>query len=238
MTLADIVDYFVLVEADVTFTGKKKEFEFEKNRSRYKKYLDRIIHIKVEDTPEPFKDDVWAREYFQRNCIVRGLAKAKKEDRIIISDVDEIPDPDAILQVKDKNHPVTFNQYLFYYYVNCASNRSWNGSIISPFENMPPPQALRKLARRGLNRIKNSGWHYSYMGGVDRIRSKLDNLSDAFMRRELVGTDDDILRKINSQKDLWDEKSNHRLIDIEEGNYSPKSMKEFLKKYPGFYFNR
>ena len=238
MTLNDVVDYFVLVEANRTHTGNTKDFLFEKNRNLYKKYLDKIIYVKVEDTPALDKSkDYWAIENFQRNCITRGLANAKDGDRVIISDLDEIPDPGKLTEVLDSNDPVAFNQYLFYYYVNCLSGRNWNGSIMTPFKNMKSPQNLR-IIKRKFNRIKKGGWHYSYMGGLDKIKLKLDNLFDAFTRIDQVGTDEDILRKINTQKDLWDESYSHSLININEKGYSPPSINKFIKKYPNFYFSQ
>jgi len=180
---------------------------------------------------------VWTMEFFQRNCMARGLTSAKDEDRIIISDADEIPDPKMIMQVKDKGQPTVFCHHLFYYYVNCLSDRDLNGSIIIPFKNMTQPQDIRKFAHHARNSIK-SGWHYTYMGGVDRIRAKLDNLSDAFTRIDQVGTNDDILRKMNSQKDLWDESIKHAIVDIEKDNLSPEPMREFIRKCPKFYFNQ
>ena len=239
MTLADIVDYFVIVEANKTHTGNEKEFLFEKNQNLFKKYLDKIIYVKIEDVPLlDNSKNIGAIENFQRNCITRGLSGAKDDDRIIISDLDEIPNPDKIMQVKENSEPVTFNQYLFYYYVNCLSSRNWDGPIIAPYKNMPSPQKLRRLARRGYNSIKNGGWHYSYMGGVEKIRSKLNNLYDAFTRINLVGTDEDILKKMNSQKDLWDENCEHKLVNIGENGYAPKCIKEFIEKYPDYYFKQ
>lgn len=238
MTLSDFVDYFVLVEANKTFTGNEKGVFFEKNRNLYKKYLDKIIYIKVEDIPTLDRSkNCWAIENFQRNCITRGLVNAKDEDRIILSDVDEIPDPYKVMQVKDSINPVTFNQYLFYYYVNCFGNRTWNGSIITPFKNMGSPERLRSLARKGFNRVRKCGWHYSYMGGLENVKSKLNNLSDAFMRIDQVGGDGDILRKMNSQKNLWDEKISNTLVDIKINGYAPLCIKKFIAKYPSFYFN-
>ena len=238
MTLSDVVDYFVLVEANTTFTGNIKPFIFEKNRHLYKKYLDKIIYVKVEDTPPLDKSvDIWVIEKFQRDCITRGLKDAKDEDRIVVSDIDEIPDPSKLMQVKESIDPITFNQYLFYYYVNCLSSRYWNGPVIAPYKNMKSPQVLRgqKLSHKG---IKNSGWHYTYMGGLDKIKSKLNNLSDGHTRIDQVGTDQDILRKINSQKNLWDESRTYRLVDLEENDYAPGCIKEFIEKYPGFYFKQ
>ena len=45
----DIVDYFILVESSVTFSGIKKDFIFEQNKDMFKLYLDKIIHIQVHD---------------------------------------------------------------------------------------------------------------------------------------------------------------------------------------------
>ncbi|KKU88104.1 hypothetical protein A3A64_00810 [Candidatus Gottesmanbacteria bacterium RIFCSPLOWO2_01_FULL_48_11] len=237
MTLHDVVDYFVLVEANKTFTDKPKDFLFEKNKKSYKKYLNKIIHVKVEDTPMLDRaKNAWAIEEWQRNCITRGLATAKDEDRVIVSDVDEIPDPDRVMQVKDSNTPVTFKQCLFYYFVNCWGGRDWNGSVMTPYKNMMVPYRLKGLARKGLNRIKNSGWHYTYMGGVKNIRLKLNNLSDAYTRRDQVGNDEDILRKIMTQKDLWDEHRAHTLVNIDEKGYAPLTIKTFLATYPSFHF--
>ena len=41
----------------------------------------------------PDGDDPYLRENFQRNCISRGLKSASENDLIIISDLDEIPNP-------------------------------------------------------------------------------------------------------------------------------------------------
>ena len=234
MTLNDVVDYFVLVEANRTFTGNKKKLLFEKNRNIYKKYLNKIIHIKVKDTPPRDESkDIWSIERFQRNCITKAVSPRGDRHRI-----DEIPDPDIILKIRKENYPISFNQYLFYYYVNCLSDRGWNGSIIFPYKMLTTPQKMRELARKGTNRIEKSGWHYSYMGGIKKIRSKLNSLSDAHTRIGKVGSDKDILKKIASQKDLWDEKIEYKLINIYKDGYAPKHMNNFIQKYPNFLFRK
>ena len=50
------VDYFVICESSVTHTGAEKPFYFEENRDKFEKFLDKIIHVKVEDTPDKFYD--------------------------------------------------------------------------------------------------------------------------------------------------------------------------------------
>ena len=99
--LYNIVDYFILVEATLTHVGKPKELYYNKNKKLFEKWNDKIIHIIVDDFPfneqtiDCLKNDQWKNEKFQRNCITRGLKKINT-DFLILSDVDEIPDPTTL----------------------------------------------------------------------------------------------------------------------------------------------
>lgn len=90
-----LVDYFVIVEATHTQTGIPKPLYFADNRKRYERFADKIIHVVVDDLPlnDPSH---WPRESHQRDAIMRGLAGAGPDDRIIISDCDEIPKPELL----------------------------------------------------------------------------------------------------------------------------------------------
>ena len=55
-TLYDIVDYFVIIESNLTHSGEVKPFYYEDNKSRFEKFSDKIIHYKVLDTPEQFNN--------------------------------------------------------------------------------------------------------------------------------------------------------------------------------------
>ena len=87
--LNDYVDYFVIIEGNKTWQNNDKKLRFDVNK--FQKFKDRIIYIPVEDMPDG--DNPYLRENFQRNCISRGILKAQDEDLIIISDLDEIPNP-------------------------------------------------------------------------------------------------------------------------------------------------
>lgn len=50
------VDYFVLCEASVTHSGKPKPYYFEDNKDRFSKFLDKIIHVKIDDIPDDFSN--------------------------------------------------------------------------------------------------------------------------------------------------------------------------------------
>ncbi len=99
--LATVVDTFVLVESNLTHSGHQKPLYFAENKHRFQAYGDRIVHVVHEGSLE--KDiDAWCRERAQRNAILQGLeqAGAKPDDYVIISDCDEVPRADLLIQIK------------------------------------------------------------------------------------------------------------------------------------------
>ena len=175
MTLYNVVDYFVLVEAGTTFTGNEKEMYYEKNKNLFEKYSDKIIYISVDKLPY---SDAWENEFYNRNLIIQGLSSANDNDYIIISDVDEIPNPDAILEGINNNYDIfKLKQKLFYYYVNCIQNQEWFGTVVIKKKYIKSPQDARSFSGRNIKIIDNGGWHYSFLGDKDRIKLKLESYS-------------------------------------------------------------
>ena len=107
--LNDYVDYFVIIEGNKTWQNNDKKLRFDINK--FQKFKDRIIYIPVEDMPDG--DNPYLRENFQRNCISRGILKAQDEDLIIISDLDEIPNPKKIDSFKKKCALQFLNKCIF-----------------------------------------------------------------------------------------------------------------------------
>ena len=63
----------------------------------------------------------------EKRCIIcdgrkkRGLIHSKPNDTILISNLDEIPDPKKILEYKEKpGNLKAFEQRFFYYFLNLA----------------------------------------------------------------------------------------------------------------------
>jgi hypothetical protein len=116
--LADVVDCFVVVEADRTFSGEPKALRFDAADPRIASFLPRIRYIAVHDMPvvdeaadavpvvgdwhsDTPKSGFWIREKFQRNQIVRGLHDAAPDDLVLISDADEIPRASVVQAMRD-----------------------------------------------------------------------------------------------------------------------------------------
>ena len=124
--LNNVVDYFIIVESTHTHIGKEKQLFFDDNKHLFKNFSDKIIHIIVDDFPYKYPninytiDDQWKNERFQRDAISRGLDSMNDlndNDYIIISDLDEIPDPMTLTKIKNNDIIVTINtlqQDLYY----------------------------------------------------------------------------------------------------------------------------
>lgn len=241
MVLNDLVDFFVLVEANKTHTGNKKEFVFEQNKDKFSDYINKIIYVKVEDLPEYSINNIWIAENFQRNCIERGISSANVGDKIIVSDVDELPNPDTIIQNLDTSS-IGMAQKLFYYYVNCIQNQVWNGSGMVTYKKYNSLHQIRKQSRDSIvNIVPNGGWHYSYMGGAEKVRLKAENIAESSIIIDRVGSVSEIQKKIKAQQDLWgrvDNISQKQIVDISVEGMAPKCINKFIEKYPNFYYKQ
>ena len=76
----------------------------------------------VEDMPDG--DNPYLRENFQRNAIKRGIKKASDDDLIIISDLDEIPNPKTIHEFDIKKRYAVFKQNHYYYKLNLQAQKN------------------------------------------------------------------------------------------------------------------
>lgn len=190
--LRDIVDKFIIVESDMTFSGKKKSLhiaDIVKNNLSIDLPYDKIVTYKVPYIE--FKGDRWAIEFHSRNFMKQALIdnSIEDDDYVIISDVDEIPRREAI--EARKSGVLEMDSYHFYLN-HKERNIFWYGSIVDNWEGVKRHniQDLRNV-RRGFNHIPNGGWHFTYMGGTDAIRRKLaDNshseLDDDFWVEQMI----------------------------------------------------
>ena len=204
--LADTVDAFVLVEADRTFTGEPKDLYFEKNKKRFAKFQDKIIHVVVRDMPNSPRD-AWEMERYQRNAIVRGLGSCGPDDYVIISDVDEIPRYETVKGFS--GDAGIFDQRLFYYKLNCLCiTASWQRSVIIRRSLFTDPQAVRDMATdmKQLLRtplIADGGWHFSYLGNEETIQKKITSFSHQEYNQEKYTKLSAIARRASAGLDLF-----------------------------------
>lgn len=174
--LSPVVDKFVLVEASKTQSLKDKPFYFEENKERFKPFLDKIVHVKIEEYP---KSGGWAMENFQRNCIAKGLQTVDlmANDIVAISDLDEIWNPAHAEEIKKSIFEYDFlsagMRYLVFYLNLETVNKKWIGTIFTRGKNLINynPQALRNI-KDSVTEIEDAGWHFGYQGGIEKVYQK------------------------------------------------------------------
>ena len=82
-----------------------------------------------------------------RNSISKYLSEAGPDDWIIISDLDEIPNPIKFKEFKTKYKFAFFEQKFFYYKFNMfnCTQPTWYGSRICVKKHLKSPQWLRSI---------------------------------------------------------------------------------------------
>lgn len=195
--LDSVVDRYVLVESPVTQKGDFKELFYSNNKERFAKFRHKIIHVVYQPPLQPAKQPNWSLENRQRDAIMRGLEACTANDIVLISDVDEIPDPKKILFYMNRPGIKVFEQQLMYYYLNfaCWTNPIWRGTRMGTYADLlEPKQNLKPLppfafSARGLptyfrfcegTTIPQGGWHFSYCGGAAAIRRKKASISEGY----------------------------------------------------------
>lgn len=199
--LNHIVDRFVLVEATKTFQNNHKSLVFQNNSKRFSSFLEKVIHVTIDDFPA--FTGAWAQEYYQRNAIMRGLAGCQADDVVLISDVDEIPRPDAIVAFMNSPGVKVLEQAFYYYFLNCRCvSFNWvRGTRLLRYQDVTSPQEIRE--HKGDRTVSEAGWHFSYLGGVEKIIDKLESFSHTEYNDVSFKNRETLLRLVNLGQDIF-----------------------------------
>ena len=248
--LSKYVDKFVIIESKYNHKGDERQPLF--NINKFDKFRDKIIYILKSDIPEGIEkiqtsdneDEIyrksifnaWKRENLQRNQIMDGILDADKDDWIIVSDLDEIPNLEEINFNTIENKLIFFEQHMIYYKFNLKlENFIWFGSKACKFKNLKSPQWLRdiktkkfpwwridtmfsKKKYRDIHFVKNGGWHFSYLKNPKDIEKKLKSyLHHIDYDKNPLGIEK-IKNIINEKKAIYDLRVDQRKNKFEAKN--------------------
>ena len=143
------VDAFVLVESTRTHKGNLKPLFYQENLARFAKYVDKIVHVVVDDlysdpkiNCDTQKGEQWINEKHQRDGITLGIErlasedvekrgwKLKGDDVLLISDVDEIYDVKylkelASIVVSRTDGLMVVRMDMYYYHLKNKISSDW-----------------------------------------------------------------------------------------------------------------
>lgn len=218
-TLYDHVDHFVLVEARETHAGQPKPLHFDDNKERFAPYLNKVRHVVIDKFPEfegSVYDKAWARERFQRDACMTALHDAEPNDVVIIGDADEIASPSAVDAYQLGDGIVRLKQRMFYYYLNCENKEGWDWQKIAPFSEVKrlTPCGIRYPPAGELKLVEGGGWHFSFCGDAEHVRTKLRDYSHQEFNKP------EVLEKVETAReqgiDLFGRDLKYEFVEVDE----------------------
>lgn len=253
-----VVDKFVLIEATRTFQKQPKPLYYQDNRQRFAAFNDKIIHIVVDEYPGFFAKfrtpTAWDYDNHQKNQVVRGLIDCQPEDTIIISDLDEIPAAAKITAFKHTPGVKVFEQRLSNFFINCIATESpdechlvkrnsevyWRGSVMlnyGDFYSFKQSRLMRNCTEDTVVHITEGGWHFSFMGGWEMVRTKLDawaHTQERFYNPAILKDPHQLQAMIEGGKDLFgrDYRYQFKPLDARYPRYlldHPEQFAQYIK---------
>jgi len=164
--LDDVVDRFLIVESNGTFTGLPKQTYFADNRRRFEKFESKIVYQFIPGYPlEPGQHafDVESKTRDSMSSLLRSTITSLHTDAdvlVIMSDVDEIPSSHTISLLSacdfgQSTHLQLRNfLYSFEWYIGLSS---WRASV-----HKWSSSSYYRHSQSGDEILSDSGWHCSF----------------------------------------------------------------------------
>jgi len=248
--LDDLIDYFVIIEANVTHQGKKKPWNFPdilkndlKEFSHKIQYHQISIDVqKAESEKDPrYKGNYgrsWRIENIQRNFIRNACQKFSQDTVIFMNDADEIVSKEKIEFIKSCDFkavaPIAFEQSLFHLDCNYLNIEQWIGSIATTKELIDKyePQLLRNLKNR-ISHFTEAGWSFSSFGGLNKVIEKLEAFAHEEFNNEKYKSELHITKCIKDGSDLFNRDIKSTKIDK---SFFPRELLKLMENNSAFYF--
>jgi beta-1,4-mannosyl-glycoprotein beta-1,4-N-acetylglucosaminyltransferase len=262
------VDYFVLCESRQTHSGVEKDLYYQNNKKLFEKFNHKIIHnIIDEPTQEELKTvselynisnyRSFQQDAYEKDSIKKVLEKhCSDEDIIIWSDLDEVPNPEVLSELKsffDPNVVYNFAQDNYQGYLNWVETggmihsqtrdfeyeniSKWIGTKLCSYSIIKKytlTQMRRELPNETNFRIYPGGWHWSTVGSpdkldyYDRILKKIKTTSHIEMNNpELISS----IPKMLQEDKCPIHNTTFKTIELNEENNFPKYLIENKQKY-------
>jgi len=238
------VDFFILIEANTTHAGHPKQTYYIDNMHLFDKYRSKIIHM-VADLPfkapniDYIKNQQWENENFQRNCIKECVQLEQiglsKNDLVIISDLDEIIDPQRLVEFRNGGlipyKGFSLCQEMYYYNLHCKNTWFWSKAKIVTYEYVlqKTPEEIRQGE---LPLLEKGGWHLSYFGDTSFIRNKLREFGHQEYNSPEYTDENIIAQRLQSGVDLFGRGYVHMVhVALNQNPYLPPLYNIYLNKY-------
>jgi hypothetical protein len=194
--LKDVVDGFIITDANRTFKGDPKPFTCVETLRELGIPEDKVqvLHVEL-----PSKEEIlnpWMREYAQRDALAVGMRMTPPDSVFFFSDVDEIPRPDSLLEAVElaKQSPercVRLSMPMFYGRADLRVINPDGKPDEAPNNWICGTVVLHQYLEQSLSQIRmnvndivvgncDAGWHFSWMGDAERLKTKVQSFSHCY----------------------------------------------------------
>jgi beta-1,4-mannosyl-glycoprotein beta-1,4-N-acetylglucosaminyltransferase len=203
-----IVDQWVIIESDKTFTGTWKSLTFGNNRHLFAEFDSRITHHIIYS---PLPGTPWQREASQRNALGWYLPDFEDDDLLVLSDADELTRAAAwpeIIEATSNGQSVSLHKPTWYYTLTWALPDT--GPDVSSFRSKAARVGDLYSQRTPISEwaddlsysvVENSGWHLSCLGGPTRLLDKIRNTAHQEINTDAWATYENCKRLIQDGVD-------------------------------------
>lgn len=232
------VDRFVILEGDRTWSGVPKPWLLSDNLDRYHRYQHKLTVIPL-TVPEDYVN--WQCENHSRRSLNIELVNLDPNDTVIHGDLDEVPDVtqlDEIIAAMDHvQRPVSLRMEMYAWRFDQRLTRDWNGTVIARRHMFQDPQQLYKghnVKRKDRSHCalypRVAGWHWTWIGDDQRIRSKVRSCIESQHR--------DPDQVLTAFRDLDTAAAiNHKCDSVTVTTGYPPAIQLVLEQYPQYWTN-
>ena len=177
--MASWVDRFVIIESNVTFTGRPKPLNFQNAKEAFSPWSEKITHVVLDRIP-PFIRSAWARDFYQRDIAVAALAgQCRLDDLVLLTDADEIIDRRAVDGFDGDLAGLSLRVSRFF--LNHRRADPVSTAYISRgrlLERHGISYMRGALSQYDLQRvIPDAGWHFTSIGGAEQVFTKVQSFA-------------------------------------------------------------
>ncbi|KAI9273947.1 beta-1,4-mannosyl-glycoprotein 4-beta-N-acetylglucosaminyltransferase-like protein [Helicostylum pulchrum] len=217
--LWDVVDTFIILESNATFTGKSKPYTFNQHKQEFAFASSKIHHVMIQQYALPPGEGPFYNEAKMRESMNAEIVKAgaKTGDMILMSDVDEIIRSKSLYLLKmcdgvpDKLH-LQLRNYMFSFEFFLDSS-SWRAHIV----RYTAGDTFYTHGQITENLLSDAGWHCSFcFRTINEFQFKMKSYSHSDRVRY-----EGLLDPARIQKTICDGKD---IFDMPPESYTYKDM--------------
>ena len=182
----------------------------------------------------------YGRDSFEKESLIRALGRfVENEDIVILGDCDEIPKASTVKLIIDNfdHNQIYHMQHDFYwYYMNILkTDEQWLGNFVCSFETFKKNSFCEIRQNKSGTFVLDAGWHFTYMGGVDRIKEKIESWGEQSLNQPHVKENlkENVKDTLRLKRDLFFRPANFVKVPIDYATH-PQYLVEHMEEYSEF----